>query len=58
MLVVTIVDNEVNNPLYPVYDGDDNVIIVPLENGRRIITLPFPKEVAAKLSVTEKGELL
>jgi hypothetical protein len=58
MLLVTIVDNEVNNRLSSVYDGDDNVIIVPLENGRRIVTPQFPKEVAAKLRVNQKGELL
>lgn len=44
--------------LCPVCGGDHNVIIVPLENGRRIISPPFPKERAARLRVTEKGELL
>jgi hypothetical protein len=46
------------NKLCPVCGGDHNVIIVPLENGRRIITLPFPKDRAARLGITELGEVL
>jgi hypothetical protein len=52
------IGKEVYNRLCPICGGDHNVIIVQLENGKRIITPPFPKERAAKLGVTEQGELV
>jgi hypothetical protein len=36
----------------PVCGGNHNVLVINLEHGRHIVTPPFPKEKAAKVSVT------
>jgi hypothetical protein len=42
-----------NNSLCHICGGDHNVVVIPLENGGRIISRPFPKNKTTKVNVSD-----